>query len=154
MTAPHPRPPGLDNRPLRVTVVDDDANEHLLVELAASEATVEVEVDFFVDGRELLAALADQRTTPDVVMVDLRMPTMDGRQLVAALSASPTTAAIPVMVLSSAVRPNDYRTVLEGGARWVETKPGDFEGLVSLIASLPRRLGLPTAQTTSMLVGS
>ena len=71
--------------------------------------------------------------TPDVILVDMRMPLMDGAELMARLRTNPTTAPIPIVLLSGlSVDPNVSRL-----ANAVVIKP--FEP-ADLVAALRRSL--------------
>lgn len=52
------------------------------------------------DGKEALAAM--QTASPDLVLLDLSMPSMDGMSVLRALRAQSATARLPVIVLTAA----------------------------------------------------
>jgi DNA-binding NarL/FixJ family response regulator len=96
----------------RVVIVEDNRlfRETLELLLALRE---EIEVVGSVDGGieavELCGALS-----PDVVLMDYRMPGLDGAQATAAvLAASPTSR---VVCLTASVSSEERRQVLEAGA--------------------------------------
>lgn len=127
------------DRPLRVFVVDDDVTDHLMVELAAAQADAHLELDYAVDGSELLAALDTRNaaTLPHLVLLDLRMPGVGGHEVLAALRDRNTDVA--VCVLSASSRPGDEHLAFELGADWYEPKPTSFQQLVRFVAGLPER---------------
>src|SRR3989304_4106335 len=74
-TATQPGPPPPPPRPVRVVVVDDNAGfrESLLALLATDEMVVVGEADCGLRALDLVPELR-----PDVVLMDVRMPSMDG----------------------------------------------------------------------------
>jgi DNA-binding response OmpR family regulator len=54
------------------------------------------------DGREALRKVASLQ--PDIVVMDLAMPTLNGKETIQALRDSKTTARIPVLVLTAHAR--------------------------------------------------
>ena len=55
-----------------------------------------------VHGREALEVIATER--PDLVLADVMLPILGGLELCRRLKADPATAAIPVILMSAAVR--------------------------------------------------
>jgi CheY-like chemotaxis protein len=85
----------------RILVVDDQAAIRSLLEVALSEAGADVQTA--PDGLSAVELLALR--PPDLVLLDIAMPGMNGWQVLEKLQASPRTAAIPVILQTSA---DDY----------------------------------------------
>lgn len=60
---------------------------------------------------------------PDLILLDVMMPEMDGHEACRRLKASPDTAEIPVIFLTSKIRPEDEEFGLSLGAVDYITKP-------------------------------
>jgi PAS domain S-box-containing protein len=85
------------NRPAIVLVVDDSAaNRQLLRELLAADKYRVLEA---ADGPAALQLATE--TSPDLVLLDVRMPTMDGYEVCRRLRADPQLAEVPVILLTS-----------------------------------------------------
>jgi signal transduction histidine kinase len=98
---PQPSAPvGPVGRPLRrVLLVDDDATyRRSVLEQFAAAAIEVVEAG---DGRAALAVV--EESTPDAILLDLRMPELDGVAVLDALAADGRLRDIPVFVLSAVV---------------------------------------------------
>jgi DNA-binding response OmpR family regulator len=82
--------------PMRILFVDDDPilREFAIVNLSTEQAQVETAPD----GAAALTAIEAQ--SPDLVLLDLEMPTMDGFSVLKALRASPKTRDLPVIVVT------------------------------------------------------
>ncbi|MBM0127988.1 response regulator [Pimelobacter simplex] len=85
--------------PVRVALVDDQPLVRMgLATLVAAEPGLELAGEAG-DGREGLALL--RRTTPDVVLCDIRMPVLDGLGMLAEVAADPALAAVKVVMLTT-----------------------------------------------------
>jgi CheY-like chemotaxis protein len=114
----YPVEPGLSHRP-RVLIAEDDADvRDALVDTLADD---DYELVVARDGREALG-LAFGRT-PDLALIDLRMPGMDGQSVCRALRAEPRTQKVPVIILTASGTEADIVEGFEGGATDYITKP-------------------------------
>jgi two-component system sensor histidine kinase/response regulator len=94
-------------RPLassRILVVDDEPCILDVLEAALADAGAVVKTA--PDGASAIAAV--ETDTPDLILLDLRMPRMDGWEVLKHLAASPRTARIPVALQTSA---EDYTSL-------------------------------------------
>ena len=101
------------NRTLRVLVIDD---QEIAASLAGDMLTAEpdIEVSCLYDAHEALQ-LACARA-PDVILIDLCMPTMDGFSVIVQLRAHPQTAHIPIILVSSQDAPEQKVRGFAAGA--------------------------------------
>lgn len=121
----------------RALLVDDDqAFARFMTTLLASEREIEV----VVVARAEAALEAARREAPAVVVVDLVLGGREtGWQVVAALRDDPTTASIPLILCSAAVRAvADRRAEMERAGVQVVLKPFDLD---DLLAAVDRSLG-------------
>jgi two-component system phosphate regulon response regulator PhoB len=73
------------------------------------------------NGAEALR-LAEERT-PDLVILDVRMPRIDGLEVARRIRTNPGTAGVPVILLTASVREVDVARGLEAGADDYLQKP-------------------------------
>jgi two-component system KDP operon response regulator KdpE len=120
------------NTGARILVVDDDSQirRSLQVNLEAKGYPVVTAES----GETALQALASQ--APDVVVIDLILPTMDGIELTSRIRKQ---SAVPIILLS--VIGDDRKKVkaLEAGADDYVTKPFSMEEVLARIRALLRR---------------
>lgn len=119
----------------RILVAEDEALAAMAIEDELQEAGYEVELAF--DGEAAL--LAAQRTLPDLLLTDLRMPRLDGGGLIRAIRAF--APALPVVVMSGYAAATDadgFRRMGEGPVA-LFAKPLDMDALLAEIARLLQR---------------
>ena len=87
-----------------------------------------------VDGREgVYLACAE---IPDIILMDLSLPTLDGWEATRKLKSTPETRSIPVIALTAHAMAGDREKALEAGCDDYETKPVEFTRLLAKIQSL------------------
>lgn len=108
----------LQTAPL-VLLVDDheDARAMYTEQLAWAG----LQVAHAVDGEHGLWKVITAK--PDLVVMDLAMPSLDGWEATRTIKANPKTRHIPVIALTGHVMPDELRRAKEAGADVVLTKP-------------------------------
>lgn len=143
--------------PVRIVMVDDDPSEHVLMQAAAREVSVEPDFTFFEDGADALLHLAgtSAEDLPDVIVLDLRMPGLDGHSTLDELQADPVLWQVPVVVFTSSPREADVTTAIDRGAVSYVVKPSDFESMVSNVSDLCdlARRGVAVSRTDEITTG-
>lgn len=119
---------------VKVLIVDDDADVRDLVryELEAQGW----EVAEAASGAEIAEAIA--RFTPDLILLDLRLPDADGLSIAQRLRA---TSAIPIIMLTGLGGDIDRIVGLEMGADDYVVKPFNPRELIARIKAVLRRAG-------------
>jgi len=120
-----------------VIVIDDNPANVLLLQRAL-RLRDDLEVLVESDGRRGFELVSAQK--PDLVLVDLHLPTMDGESILQALQADPATAEIPVVVISGDATPETKQRLHHAGAQHYLEKPFKIPTLLELVA---RILGAP-----------
>jgi CheY-like chemotaxis protein/phosphoribosyl 1,2-cyclic phosphodiesterase len=113
-----PIEPGLSHRP-RVLIAEDDPDvREVLADMLSDD---DYELVVARDGREALGLALGR--TPDLALIDLRMPGLDGQEVCRALRAEARTRDMPVIILTASGSENDIVLGFEGGATDYITKP-------------------------------
>ena len=124
----------------QVLLIDDDPNiRELVPEALAMEGH---EVRCAAHGAAALKLL--ESFTPDLILLDMRMPVMDGWQFAAAYRIRPGPRA-PVFVFSAARNANEWAAQI--GADGVLGKPFDLEDLYHMVGQQAVGIG-PTKGAT------
>src|SRR5580704_13336396 len=109
-------------RVLRVLLIEDEPDIRELV-AAVLDFAREFLVNGCDSGEEGLVIAAQWH--PDLILLDVRMPTMDGPATLRQLQANPRTATIPVVFLTACAQKRELDRFKSLGAAGVITKPFD-----------------------------
>src|SRR3984957_129303 len=139
-------------RPISVLIVDDHpvVRRGLRVLLEVQDG-IEVAGEAG-DGATALALAAE--LTPDVILLDLKLPGMDGLAVLAELKARAGTGSSRVLVLTSATEPASASLAVRLGAAGVLYKDVDPDALVRAIRSVDDGHPLLAAEAAGPLVRS
>ncbi|MCA9962986.1 MAG: response regulator [Anaerolineales bacterium] len=77
-----------------------------------------------------------KKEKPDIILMDMSLPVLDGWEATRRLKADPETAVIPIIALTAHALAEDLDRCLEAGCNSYETKPVNFNKLLSKIQSL------------------
>ena len=80
------------------------------------------------DGLDALTIAHDE--APDLILLDLGMPTVDGWECARRLKHDQATSSIPIIALTAHAMLGDRQKALDAGCDDFDTKPIDFEGLL------------------------
>ena len=90
-----------------------------------------------VNGADALAKVA--AAAPDLILMDIGMPTMDGFEATRRLKADAATRHIPGIALTAHASAADRQQALDAGADDYEPKPVEFDRLLGKIQALLER---------------
>jgi len=117
---------------MRILIADDDPQ--ILRALRITLTAKGYEVVTAGDGAEAISTAVDHR--PDMVMIDLGMPTLDGVQVIEAIRG---WSSAPILVVSGRTGAADKVEALDAGADDYVTKPFSIDELLARIRALTRR---------------
>ena len=124
-----------------ILLVEDNADDELLILRAFKRSGFDVEFKVVRDGVEGLEFLVGSEVTqtgnlPCLVLLDLSLPRMTGLELLKRLRELAHTRALPVVILTSSKEDEDIKRAYELGANSYVTKPIDFGALEQTIKQL------------------
>jgi signal transduction histidine kinase len=128
-------PSDVPSAPLRVLVVDDEADARELVSKVLTDSGAEVRMAECVDE----ALTMFRSSPPDVVVTDLGMPGADGFDLLRQIRALPSGGEVPVIALTAYARTEHQQVALNAGFDHYLTKPLDFDAIVAAVSRLGRK---------------
>lgn len=127
-----------------VLIVDDSANDALLMRTVFERAGFVQPLRFARDGDEAIAYLRgddaygnrQQFPLPTVVLLDLNMPRKNGFEVLAWIREQPALRRLRVYIMSASNRAEDIQRVYDLGANSYLVKPGTLDGLMHLAKTL------------------
>ncbi|MGX6647420.1 response regulator [Maricaulaceae bacterium MS644] len=121
---------------MKILLVDDDPTEFIFLEDALDADGGGHELSYAESGRAALRQLRE--VTPDVIILDLRMPGMTGFDVLEAVRADPSLAGSAVMVLSNSAIAADRTQALALGAQDYRVKPLTPDGYAELVDAMAK----------------
>ena len=127
-----------------ILLVEDNAQDELLIMRTLKKINLANEVDVARDGQQALdflfgvgefAARAGLEL-PAVVLLDIGLPRLSGLQVLERLRADPRTRRLPVVILTSSDEEKDLLRSYEHGANSFVRKPLDFAQFAETVARL------------------
>ncbi len=146
MTAAPPTLTRPDGSPVRVLVVDDEANITELLRMALRYEGWEVQTA----GTGLTAVRTAKEFGPDAVVLDMMLPDFDGLEVLRRMRAE--DPGVPVLFLTARDAVEDRVAGLTAGGDDYVTKPFSLEEVVARLRALMRRTAVSTADSDSLLV--
>lgn len=147
-------PPG--NKP-RILIVDDvGENIHALMNVLREQYAI-----LAANSGEKALEIARRQPSPDLILLDIRMPGLDGYEVLSRLKSNPDTSDIPVIFVTAMAEIADEDTGLKLGAADYITKPVNPDLLkLRILTQLelrryrgkPRERALPGARQSVLIV--
>jgi len=75
-------------------------------------------------------------TSPQVVLLDLKLPKLNGLEVLKILKQDERTRSIPVVIVTSSREDPDIKTAYDLGANSYVVKPVDFDAFVEAVSTL------------------
>lgn len=111
-----------------LAVDDSKTNLKLLVQILSRQGFV---VRPILDGISALAST--QAELPDLILLDIKMPTMDGYEVCERLKADKHTSKVPVIFITAQIEVFDKIRAFQVGAADYVTKPIQTEELLARV---------------------
>jgi two-component system, cell cycle response regulator DivK len=87
-----------------------------------------------VDGEESIKMA--QSAMPDIILMDMSLPSIDGWEATTRIKGNPRTKNIPIIALTAHAMVGDKEKAIQAGCDDYETKPIEFSQLLEKIQSL------------------
>ena len=131
-------------RPLKekhVLLAEDDEGHAIITQQAFLDNTSDVQVHWVEDGLQCMKFLRKQdpytdAPTPDLILLDLNMPSMDGREVLHKLVNDPDLRHLPVVVLTTSCNDQDVLDMYRMRCSSFMVKPADFDDFARFITML------------------
>lgn len=115
---------------IKILVVDDDKEDHMILQEYFSDSNIDKEVLFVENGvraLEYLEKISDDSALPKLIVLDLNMPLLNGTQTLLQLKQNLRWKNIPVIIYSTSESENEKRKCMSFGAIDYLVKPVTME---------------------------
>lgn len=119
----------VEEKPTTIVYIEDDHASRRLVERVLTSRGYSVFLAS--DGLEGIALAREKQ--PDLILMDMNLPSMDGREITTRLRSLPHFERIPIVALTANTSPGSRELALAAGCTGFLTKPID-------VASFPRQV--------------
>ncbi len=127
-----------------ILLVEDDPNDVLLIRRAFENTKIANPIEVVEDGEkavsylESLSSPGERKDSPlpMLVLLDLKLPRKSGLEVLAWMREQPHLRRLPVVILTSSRESSDINKAYDSGANSYLVKPGSFEDLMEMVASL------------------
>jgi CheY-like chemotaxis protein len=116
-------------------VEDNEMNRDMLARRLERKG---YEVVIAIDGQE--AVRMAQSLTPDLILMDIRLPVMDGWEAMRRIKIIPKMQSIPIIALTAHAMAGDMEKCLDAGCDDYDTKPIDLPRLLEKMQALLNNL--------------
>jgi len=127
--------------PIKILLVDDNPGDVRLVIEALKDCKIYNTLDTVEDGPDALAYLHKEgkyanRTTPDLILLDLDLPTLSGKEVLEQVKADKRLRLIPIIVLTVSQSEQDIFRAYDLQANAYVNKPIDLDQFITVIRSI------------------
>jgi|ERR671932_337667 CheY-like chemotaxis protein len=119
-----------------VWLIDDDAEDHYIIQHIIDELQPPLTLKHFTDGQELLPELQASSELPKVILLDLNLDPLDGFSVLEALRSYQAYEHVPVFIYTSSSFEMDKVRSVQLGATGFITKPDRIEDLKERLRQL------------------
>jgi CheY-like chemotaxis protein len=127
-----------------ILLVEDNADDEFLALRAFQKSKLRTRIVTVRDGAAALEYLfgvgaydgRDVTETPDVTVLDLKLPKLDGLEVLRQMRANDQTRLLPVVVFTASLEPQDLFTSYALGANSYVRKPIDFSEFSEMMQQL------------------
>jgi CheY-like chemotaxis protein len=133
-----------NERFLTILLVEDNPAHAEMVMRSFNLKDVTIHIQHVMDGEAALDYLnqrgnyhdPDTNPTPDIILLDLRLPKIDGFEVLQAIKAIPELLSIPVIILTTSAAEKDINRGYQYHANSYLVKPIDFHRFDQLMNDL------------------
>lgn len=120
--------------PTHVLLAEDDDEDYLIFSLAIEELSFKVILSRAENGNILLKLLDEKN--PDIVFLDLLMPSRDGRQCLREIRANKKYDSVPIIVYSSLSDLQNIEFCYREGSNLYAIKPHTITELKTMLEKI------------------
>jgi two-component system response regulator len=124
----------VEDEPAHAEIVTRGFEDSRLVHRLFHVADGQAALDFLYRSGEFKDA--DSAPRPNLILLDLRLPSMDGLEVLKIIKADPDLGSIPVVILTTSAAESDMAKAYDSHASSYLVKPMDFQKFAKLMDAL------------------
>ena len=130
-----------DFLPIKILLVEDNPGDVRLTIEALKDCKIHNTLEIVEDGTEALAYLHKEgkyakKTTPDLILLDLDLPTLSGKEVLEHVKSDKNLRLIPIIVLTVSQSEQDILKVYDLQANAYVNKPIDLDQFIAVVRSI------------------
>ena len=110
-----------------IFLVDDDEDDQLIFIEALAEIDPSIKCETALNGIEALEKLQQTKEWPELIFLDINMPTLDGFQCLARIKQKKKLSGIPLVIFSTTALESTVLKAELSGADAFLTKPSELK---------------------------
>lgn len=127
--------------PIKILLVEDNPGDIRLTKEALRDSKINNTLDIVEDGTDALNYLRKKgkykkSSTPDLILLDLDLPTLSGREVLEDVKKDTELKHIPIVVLTVSQSDTDVLNSYGMQANAYVTKPLDLDQFITVIRSI------------------
>jgi len=128
-------------KPVEILLVEDNPGDVRLTQEAFKDGKMLNKLHVVEDGMEALAFLKQEgkhtgAPRPELILLDLNLPTKDGRDVLAEIKADRDLKRIPVVILTTSRSEEDILRSYDLNANCYITKPLELDKFIEIVKSI------------------
>ncbi len=127
--------------PIEILLIEDNPSDIRLTQEALKESKLQNNLHVVQDGEQALDYLYrrgayGQEPQPDLILLDLNLPTLDGREVLSQIKHDEALNHIPVVVLTTSDAVEDIMKSYRLYANCYITKPIDLDQFIKVVNAI------------------
>lgn len=120
----------------RLWVVEDDEDDRMLIADSLRECAFTGSVRMFEGGVDVMRRIDGESRVPDLLLLDLNLPTLSGIEILRRIRASGKAGKLPVIILTTSGAEDDVSSAYAAGANAYMQKPSSYDEMVERFRTL------------------
>lgn len=126
---------------IEILLIEENSENNELTTEIFREAAVSNNINMVNNGVDAMNFLKQENgfknsVRPNIILLDLNIPTKDGREILKEIKTDPELKYIPIVVMTSSESEQDIINTYEHYANAYITKPSDLDEFIKVIKSV------------------
>ena len=125
-----------ESKSLPILVIEDNVDDSFLLTRQLARANLDDCVTVIGNGRDAWSWLQASSEAPLAIFIDLHLPGISGIELIKRMKAEPRFHAVPIIVMTGSLNPDDVQTCTDLGVSAYLPKPVELSTFIKIVAHL------------------